>query len=67
MGLDDDGDPPAGGTEKAVDNVEDRMDFEETTDEFVRNLEKNYGSTSLQKEAEILHVQVQVVQQWIQE
>jgi hypothetical protein len=51
MGLDDDGDPPAGGTEEAVDNVEERMDFEETTDEFVRNLEKNSVSTSLQKEA----------------
>jgi hypothetical protein len=51
MGFDDDGDTLAGGTEEAVDNVEDRMDYEETTEEFVRNLEKNSAS-SLQKEAE---------------
>jgi hypothetical protein len=51
MGLDDDGDPPAGRTEEAEDNGDVGMDIEETTDEFLRNLEKNSGSTSLQKEA----------------
>jgi hypothetical protein len=35
MGFDDDGDPTAGQTEEAVDTVDDRMDFEETTEEFV--------------------------------
>jgi hypothetical protein len=50
-GFDDDGDPTVGLTEGAVDTVDDRMDFEETTEEFVRNLEKNSVS-SLQKEAE---------------
>jgi hypothetical protein len=53
MGFDDDGDPQAGGTEEAVDNVDDRMDYEETTYAFLKNLEKNSGSTSLQKEAEM--------------
>jgi SOS-response transcriptional repressor LexA len=52
MGFGDDGDPTTGRTEEAVDTVDDRMDFEETTDEFIKNLEKNSGSTSLQKEAE---------------
>jgi hypothetical protein len=51
IGFDDDGDPTAGRTEEAVNTVEDRMDYEETTEEFVRNLEKNAAS-SLQKEAE---------------
>jgi hypothetical protein len=50
MGFDDDGDPPAGQTEEAEDTGDDRMDFEETTEEFVKNLEKNAAS-SLQKEA----------------
>jgi hypothetical protein len=52
MGFDDDGDPTTGRTEVAVDTVNDRMDFKETTEEFVKNMETNYGSTSLQKEAE---------------
>jgi hypothetical protein len=52
MGFDDDGDPPAGQTEEADDTGDVRMGFEETTEEFVRNMEKNYGNTSLQKEAE---------------
>jgi hypothetical protein len=51
MGLDDDGDPPAGQTEEAVDTVVIGMDIEETTDEFLNTLGKNSGSTSLQKEA----------------
>jgi hypothetical protein len=51
MGFDDDGDPPAEGTEEVEDNGEVRMGFEETTDKFIKNLEKNSGSTSLQKEA----------------
>jgi hypothetical protein len=51
MGLDDDGDPPAGHTEEAEDNGDVGMDIEETTDEFLKNLEKNSGCTSLQKEA----------------
>jgi hypothetical protein len=50
MGFDDDGDPPAGRTEQADDTGDDRMDFEETTEEFVKNLEKNAAS-SLQKES----------------
>jgi hypothetical protein len=50
MGFDDDGPPPAGGTEEAEDNGGVRMGFEETTEEFVRNFEKNAAS-SLQKEA----------------
>jgi hypothetical protein len=50
MGFDDDGDPPAGRTEEAEDTGDDRMDFEETTEEFVRNLEKSAASL-LQKEA----------------
>jgi hypothetical protein len=51
MGLDDDGDPPVGRTEEAEDNGDVGMDIEETTDEFLKNLEKNSMSTSLQKEA----------------
>jgi hypothetical protein len=51
MGFDDNGDPTVGLTEEAVDTAEDRMDFEETTDKFLKNMEKNYWSTSLQKEA----------------
>jgi hypothetical protein len=51
MGLDDDGDPPAGRTEEEEENGDVDMDIEETTDEFLKNLEKNSGSTSLQKEA----------------
>jgi hypothetical protein len=51
MGLDDDGDPPAGQTEEEEDNGDIGMDIEETTEEFLQNLEKNSGSTSLQKEA----------------
>jgi hypothetical protein len=51
MGLTDDGDPPAGQTEEAEDNGDVVMDIEETTEEFLKNLEKNSGSTSLQKEA----------------
>jgi L-2-hydroxyglutarate oxidase LhgO len=51
MGLDDDGDPSAGHTEEAEDNGDVDMDIEETTDEFLENLEKNSGSISLQKEA----------------
>jgi hypothetical protein len=50
MGFDDDGDPPGGQTEEAEDNGDVRMGFEETTEEFVRNLEKNAAS-SLEKEA----------------
>jgi hypothetical protein len=50
MGLDDDGDPPAGYTEEAEDNGDIGMDIEETTEEFLKNLEENPGSTSLQKE-----------------
>jgi hypothetical protein len=50
MGFDDDGDPPAGRTEEAEDTGYNRMAFEETTEEFVMNLEKNAAS-SLQKEA----------------
>jgi hypothetical protein len=51
MGLDEDGDPPAGQTEEAEDNGDVGMDIEETTEEFLKNLEKNSGSTSHQKEA----------------
>jgi hypothetical protein len=51
MGLDGDGDPPAGRTEEGEDNGDVSMDIEETTDEFLKILEKNSGSTSLQKEA----------------
>jgi hypothetical protein len=51
MGLDDDGDPPAGQTKEAEDNGDIGMDIEETTEKFLKNLEKNSGSTSLQKEA----------------
>jgi hypothetical protein len=51
MGIDDEGDPRAGQTEEAVETEEDGMDFEESTEEFVRNMEKHFGSTSLQKEA----------------
>jgi hypothetical protein len=49
MGFDDDGDPRGGQTE-AVETEEDGMDFEESAEEFVRNLEKKAAS-SLQKEA----------------
>jgi hypothetical protein len=35
MGLDDNGDPPAGRTEEAEDNGDVDMDIEETTDEFL--------------------------------
>jgi hypothetical protein len=52
MGFDDDGDPTTGRKEEAMDTVYDRMDFEEKTDKFVKNMNKNYGRTSLQKEAE---------------
>jgi hypothetical protein len=51
MGLDGEGYPPAGRTEEAEDNGDVGMEIEEMTDEFLRNLEKNSGSTSLQKEA----------------
>jgi hypothetical protein len=51
MGFDGDGDPTAGHTEEAVDTAVVGMDFEETTDEFIKNMENNYGSTPLQKEA----------------
>jgi hypothetical protein len=51
MGFDDDGDPRAGQREEAVDTAVAGMDCEESTEEFVRNLEKNSVS-SLQKEAE---------------
>jgi ribosomal protein L12E/L44/L45/RPP1/RPP2 len=51
MGFDDDGDPRTGRTEEAVETEEDGMDVEESTEEFVRNLEKNSVSL-LQKEAE---------------
>jgi hypothetical protein len=50
MGLDDDGDQPAGRTEEAEDIGDVDMDIEETTYEFLKNLEKHSGSTSLQKE-----------------
>jgi hypothetical protein len=50
MGLNDDGDPPAGRTEEAEDIGDVDMDIKETTDEFLKNLEENSGSTSLQKE-----------------
>jgi hypothetical protein len=50
MGFDDDGDPPAGQTEEVEDTGDDRMDSEETTEEFLKNLEKNVAS-SLEKEA----------------
>jgi hypothetical protein len=43
MGLDDDGDPPAGQTEEAVDTVVIGMDIEKTTDKFLKNLEKVQG------------------------
>jgi hypothetical protein len=39
MGFDDDGDPPVGGTEEAEDNRDVSMGFEETTDEFIKNME----------------------------
>jgi hypothetical protein len=51
MGFNDDGDPRVGQIEEAEDTGDDRMEFEETTEEFVRNVEKNAGSL-LQKEAE---------------
>jgi hypothetical protein len=51
MGLDDDEDPPVGQTEEAEDNGDFGMDIEETTEEFLRKMEKNSGSTSLLKEA----------------
>jgi hypothetical protein len=51
MGLDDDTDPPAGQTEEAVDTVVIGMDIEETTDIFLKSLEKKSGCTSLQNEA----------------
>jgi hypothetical protein len=51
MGFDDNGDPMAERTEEAVATEDDRMDFEETTEEFVRNLEEKSAS-SLQKKAE---------------
>jgi hypothetical protein len=46
MGLDDDGDPPAGQTEEVGDTVVIGMDIEETTYDFLKNLEKKSGSTS---------------------
>jgi hypothetical protein len=49
MGLDDDGDPTAGQTEEAEDNGDVGMDIEERTEEFLKNLDKNSGSTSLRK------------------
>jgi hypothetical protein len=51
MGLDDDGNPPAGHTEEAEDNGDIGMDIEETTAKFLIILEKKSGGTSLQKEA----------------
>jgi hypothetical protein len=53
MGLDDDGDPPTRQTEEEEDNGDIGMDIEETTEEFLQNLENNSGSTSLHKEAAI--------------
>jgi hypothetical protein len=50
MGFDDDGDPRAGQTAEVEVNGDVRMGFEATTDEFVRNLEKNAASL-FQKEA----------------
>jgi hypothetical protein len=50
MELDDDGDPPEGQTEETEDNGDVGMDIEETTEEFLKKLEKSSGSTSLQKE-----------------
>jgi hypothetical protein len=51
MRFDDEGGPRSGQTEEALDTAVVGMDFEETTDEFIKNLGKNSGSTSLQKEA----------------
>jgi hypothetical protein len=48
---DGDGDPTAGQTEEAVDTVEDEMELEETPEAVVEHMEKNSGSTLLQKEA----------------
>jgi hypothetical protein len=42
MELDDDGEPPAERTEEAEDNGDVGMDIEETTDEFLKNLEKKF-------------------------
>jgi hypothetical protein len=42
MWLDDDGDPPAGRTEEAEDIGVVDMDIEETTDEFLKNLEEKF-------------------------
>jgi hypothetical protein len=50
MGFDDEGDLRAGRIEEAVETEENGMDLAETTEEFVRNLEKNSAS-SIQKEA----------------
>jgi hypothetical protein len=47
MGLDDDGDPPAGRTEEAEDIGDVDMDLEETTEEFLENLEENSGRTCI--------------------
>jgi hypothetical protein len=43
MGLDDDGNPPAGQTEEAVDTVVIDMDIEETTDKISRIWRKIQG------------------------
>jgi hypothetical protein len=51
MGLDVDVDPTAGQTEEAVDTAAVGTDIEETTEAAVGHMEKNSGSTSLQKEA----------------
>jgi hypothetical protein len=60
MGFDDDGDPPAGQTEEVEDNGDVRMGFEETTEEFVRNMKKIQQVLSKRKQLD-QHEQVQVV------
>ena len=47
MGLDDDEDPTAGRTEEVDDIGDVDMDFEETTEEFLENLEKQYQKLNL--------------------
>jgi hypothetical protein len=43
MGSDDDGDPPAGRTEEAEDTGDDRMDFEETTEKFIKEFGEKFS------------------------
>jgi len=51
MGFEDDGDPPMGQTDRAVDHVDVEMDIEETTVAVVGKSMEKSGRSSLQNEA----------------